>query len=164
MTSLPDIRIGQGFDMHPFSDDPERELVLGGVRFPEDRGLVGHSDSDVIAHAITDAVLGAAGLGDIGGFFPDTDPALEGADSIALLRSAVAALADAGWKVVNADCTVVLDSPKIAPVRDHMQQHLSEALDAPVLVKGKRTEGIGALGRGEGIACWAVALVAKRDS
>ncbi len=164
MTSLPDLRIGQGFDMHPFSEDPDRELVLGGVKFPGVQGLVGHSDSDVIAHAITDAVLGAAGLGDIGGFFPDTDPALEGADSIELLRAAVAALHTAGWQVVNADCTVVLDAPKIAPVREKMQEHLSAALGASVLVKGKRTEGIGALGRGEGIACWAVALVAKAGS
>lgn len=164
MTSLPDLRIGQGFDMHPFSDEPARQLVLGGVRFPEERGLVGHSDSDVIAHAITDAVLGAAGLGDIGGFFPDTDPELEGADSIELLRAAVAALSEAGWQVMNADCTVVLDSPKIAPARDEMQRRLGEALNAPVLVKGKRTEGIGALGRGEGIACWAVALVTKLGS
>ena len=164
MTSLPDLRIGQGFDMHPFSDEPDRQLVLGGVRFPEERGLVGHSDSDVIAHAITDAVLGAAGLGDIGGFFPDTDPELEGADSIELLRAAVAALSEAGWQVMNADCTVVLDSPKIAPARDDMQRRLGEALNAPVLVKGKRTEGIGALGRGEGIACWAVALVTKLGS
>ena len=164
MTSLPDLRIGQGFDMHPFSDEPARQLVLGGVRFPEERGLVGHSDSDVIAHAITDAVLGAAGLGDIGGFFPDTDPELEGADSIELLRAAVAALSEAGWQVINADCTVVLDSPKIAPARDDMQRRLGEALNAPVLVKGKRTEGIGALGRGEGIACWAVALVTKLGS
>lgn len=164
MTSLPDLRIGQGFDMHPYSDEPDRQLVLGGVRFPEERGLVGHSDSDVIAHAITDAVLGAAGLGDIGGFFPDTDPELEGADSIELLRAAVAALSEAGWQVMNADCTVVLDSPKIAPARDEMQRRLGEALNAPVLVKGKRTEGIGALGRGEGIACWAVALVTKLGS
>ena len=161
MTSLPDLRIGQGFDMHPYSDEPDRQLVLGGVRFPDERGLVGHSDSDVIAHAITDAILGAAGLGDIGGFFPDTDPELEGADSIELLRAAVAALGEAGWKVVNADCTVVLDSPKIAPAREDMQRRRGEVLDAPVLVKGKRSEGIGALGRGEGIACWAVALVTK---
>lgn len=157
----PDIRIGQGFDMHPFSDDPDRVLVLGGVRFDGIRGLVGHSDSDVIAHAITDAVLGAAGLGDIGGFFPDTDPDLEGADSIGLLRSATGAVQAAGWNVVNADCTVVLDAPKIAPAREAMQEALSAALQAPVLVKGKRTEGIGALGRGEGIACWAVALLAR---
>lgn len=164
MTALPSLRIGQGFDMHPFSDDPDRDLVLGGVRFPGERGLVGHSDSDVIAHAITDAVLGAAGLGDIGGFFPDTDPVLGGADSIELLRLAVAALHDAGWEVVNADCTVVLDAPKISPVREQMQDLLGAALDAPVLVKGKRAEGIGALGRGEGIVCWAVALVAKSSS
>lgn len=160
MSTIPEIRIGQGFDMHPFSEDPDRELVLGGVRFSEHRGLVGHSDSDVIAHAITDAILGAAGLGDIGGFFPDTDPALKGADSIELLATATKAVHEAGWVVVNVDCTVVLDNPKIAPVRDQMQQRLGTALDAPVLVKGKRTEGIGSMGRGEGIACLAVALLA----
>ena len=159
----PEIRIGQGFDMHPYSEDPKRVLVLGGVSFDGERGLVGHSDSDVIAHAITDAILGAAGLGDIGGFFPDTDPDLEGANSVALLRSATEALHEAGWQVVNADCTVVLDAPKIAPARDEMQRHLGKAVEAPVLVKGKRTEGIGALGRGEGIACWAVALIAKAN-
>jgi len=161
MSSVPEIRIGQGFDMHPYSNDSSRELVLGGVTFPDQPGLVGHSDSDVIAHAITDAILGAAGLGDIGGFFPDTDPALKGADSIALLTKAAAAIHDAGWHVLNADCTVVLDAPKIAPVRDEMQSRLGEAIDAPVLVKGKRTEGIGSLGRKEGIVCFAVALLAK---
>jgi len=160
MTAVPDIRIGQGFDMHPYSDDPSRQLVLGGVVFPDHRGLVGHSDSDVIAHAITDAILGAAGLGDIGGFFPDTDPAHAGADSIGLLMLAAGAVRDAGWFVVNVDCTVVLDAPKIAPVRGDMQQRLGDAVDAPVLVKGKRTEGIGSMGRGEGIVCWAVALLA----
>ncbi len=163
MSAIPEIRIGQGFDIHPFSDDPRRQLVLGGVTFPDHRGLVGHSDSDVIAHAITDAILGAAGLGDIGGFFPDTDPAHAGADSVELLASAAASVRQAGWSVVNADCTIVLDAPKIAPVREDMQRQLGEAIDAPVLVKGKRTEGIGALGRGDGIACWAVALLAKTE-
>lgn len=164
MPALPDIRVGQGFDVHPFSDDPARHLVLGGVHFEEHRGLVGHSDSDVVAHAITDAILGAAGLGDIGGFFPDTDPDLAGADSINLLASATRAVREAGWSVLNADCTVVLDTPKISPVREQMQARLADALGAPVLVKGKRTEGVGALGRGDAIACWAVALLAKTHS
>ncbi len=161
--AFPALRVGQGFDIHPFATDPSRPMVLGGVVFPEDSpGLAGHSDADVIAHAVTDAILGAAGLGDIGSHFPDTDPALAGADSIELLRSAAAGVREAGWEPQNADCSVVLDSPKLAPRRDEMQQLLSNALGAPVTVKGKRPEGIGALGRHEGIACWATALVMKR--
>jgi 2-C-methyl-D-erythritol 2,4-cyclodiphosphate synthase len=158
----PSIRIGQGFDIHPFSDDPDRQMILGGVRFTDDRpGLAGHSDADVIAHAVTDALLGAAGLGDIGSHFPDTDPALLGANSIALLSSAAASVRAAGWEPQNADCSVVLDQPNLAPHRAEMERRLSEAVGAPVTVKGKRPEGIGALGRHEGIACWAVALVAR---
>ena len=153
------IRVGQGFDVHPFSDDPARPLVLGGVTFEGARGLAGHSDADVVAHAVTDAVLGAAGLGDIGQQFPDTDPSLAGADSVELLRRAAALVREAGWSPVNADCSVVLDAPRLAPVKAEMESRLSEALGAPVTVKGKRTEGVGALGRGEGIAAWAVALV-----
>ncbi len=160
--TVPAIRVGQGFDIHPFSNDPTRPMVLGGVTFVDaSPGLAGHSDADVIAHAVTDAVLGAAGLGDIGSYFPDTDPALAGADSIELLRSAAASVRDAGWVPQNADCSVVLDAPKLAPHRNDMQQRLSDALGAPVTVKGKRPEGIGALGRHEGIACWATALVIK---
>lgn len=155
-------RIGQGFDIHPYSDDPERQLVLGGVHL-EGRALAGHSDADVIAHAVTDALLGAAGLGDIGSFFPDTDPELAGADSIELLRAAAAAVRKAGWLPENADCSVVLDTPKLAPVREQMQARLSDAVGAPVTVKGKRPEGIGSLGRHEGVACWAVALVRRSD-
>lgn len=162
MTSSPRIRVGQGFDIHPFSDDPDRPMVLGGVRFDDaGPGLGGHSDADVIAHAVTDALLGAAGLGDIGSYFPDTDPALAGADSIELLRSAAASVRAAGWEPQNADCSVVLDAPKLAPRRAEMEQRMSDAIGAPVTVKGKRPEGIGALGRHEGIACWAVALVAR---
>lgn len=158
--STPRIRVGQGFDIHPFSNDPDRPMTLGGVVF-DGPGLVGHSDADVIAHAVTDAILGAAGLGDIGSHFPDTDPALAGADSIELLRSAAASVREAGWEPQNADCSVVLDAPKLAPRREEMQERLTEALGAPVTVKGKRPEGIGALGRHEGIACWAVALVSQ---
>lgn len=159
MTNANTIRVGHGFDVHPIAVDATRPLVLGGVSFAGP-GLVGHSDADVIAHAVIDAVLGAAGLGDIGTHFPDDDPALAGADSIELLRSAAASTRTAGWEPVNADCTVVLDAPRLAPARQQMQQRLSDALGAPVTVKGKRPEGIGALGRSEGIACWAVALVA----
>jgi 2-C-methyl-D-erythritol 2,4-cyclodiphosphate synthase len=156
----PKVRVGQGFDVHPFSDDPARPLVLGGVRFPGERGLAGHSDADVIAHAVTDAVLGAAGLGDIGQHFPDTDAAFAGADSIDLLCRAVADVRAAGWEPQNVDCTVVLEAPKLAPQRDAIQRRLAGAVGAPVSVKGKRAEGLGSLGRSEGVACFAVALVA----
>jgi 2-C-methyl-D-erythritol 2,4-cyclodiphosphate synthase len=153
------VRVGQGFDTHPFSDDPERTLVLGGVAFGGERGLVGHSDADVVAHAVADALLGAAGLGDIGEHFPDTDPAWAGADSIAMLAEVNARVRAAGWRVGNVDCSVVCDTPKLAPRRAEMQQRLGDAVGALVTVKGKRPEGLGALGRGEGIACWAVALL-----
>lgn len=155
-----DLRIGQGFDVHPWSEDPGRPLVLAGVVFPDAPGLIGHSDADVIAHACTDAVLGAAGLGDIGSFFPDTDPSLAGADSIDLLREAVRRVEDAGWRPINVDCTVVLDAPKVAPKRAEMEQAMSHALGAPVSIKGKRTEGLVSLS--EGVQCFAVALVASR--
>ena len=153
------VRVGQGFDVHPFSDDPDRRLVLGGVAFDGEPGLAGHSDADVIAHAVTDALLGAAGLGDIGERFPDTDPALEGADSMELLRLAVAEVRAVGWAPANVDCTVVLEAPKLAPRRQEIERGLSAAVGAPVTVKGKRAEGLGALGRSEGIACFAVALL-----
>jgi len=152
-------RVGQGFDVHPFSDDPARALVLGGVVFDGERGLAGHSDADVIAHAVTDALLGAAGLGDIGQHFPDTDPSFADADSLELLRQAVADVRAAGWKPGNVDCTVVLEVPRLAPRRVEVQRNLTEVVGAPVTVKGKRAEGLGALGRREGIACFAVALV-----
>jgi len=165
MSDPANIRVGQGFDIHPWSEDPDRRLVLGGVTFADaGPGLVGHSDADVIAHAVTDALLGAAGLGDIGSHFPDTDPSLFGANSIDLLRAAVSNLRKAGWAPVNADCTVVLDAPKLLPVRAEMEHNLSDAVGAPVTVKGKRTEGVGSLGRGEGVACWAVALVRETSA
>lgn len=153
------VRVGQGFDVHPYTDDPERALVLGGVTFAGQRGLAGHSDADVIAHAVTDALLGAAGLGDIGMHFPDTDPSLAGVDSVDLLRRAVELVRRAGWEPGNVDCTVVLDTPKLAPARDEIEATLSGAVGAPVTIKGKRPEGLGALGRAEGIACFAVAIV-----
>jgi 2-C-methyl-D-erythritol 2,4-cyclodiphosphate synthase len=158
------IRVGNGFDVHPWSDDPGRALVLGGVRFDGTPGLAGHSDADAVAHACTDAILGAAGLGDIGSMFPDTDERWRGADSVALLAAAAAAVRDAGWAVQNVDCTVVLDAPRIGPVRSAMEANLTAAVGAPVTVKGKRTEGVGALGRGEGVVAWAVALVARDGS
>jgi 2-C-methyl-D-erythritol 2,4-cyclodiphosphate synthase len=153
------VRVGQGFDVHAFSDDPARVLVLGGVRFDGERGLIGHSDADVIAHACADALLGAAGLGDIGRHFPDTDPAWAGADSIELLRAVAAKVRAAGFEPGNVDCAVVCERPKLAPRRPEMEQRLSEAAGAPITIKGNRAEGLGALGRAEGIACWAVAVV-----
>jgi len=149
-----------GFDIHPF-DDGDKPLVLGGVTF-EGRGLAGHSDGDVIAHVVIDALLGAAGLGDIGEHFPDSDPQWAGADSMELLLATGLLLTGHGWKPVNVDCSVVLDAPKLAPRRTEMQELLSSKANAPVTVKGKRPEGIGALGRGEGICAWAVALVESR--
>ena len=161
MTDDIPFRGGQSVDVHARSDDPDRVLVLGGVSFPGEPGLAGHSDADVVAHACIDALLGAAGLGDIGQMFPDTDPALEGADSIDLLRRAALAVRDAGWRPGNIDCSVVLDRPKLVPVKAQMEKNLTEAAGAPVTVTGRRSEGVGALGRGEGVVAWAVALVAR---
>lgn len=155
------VRVGQGFDVHPFVDDIDRPLVLGGVTFESPRALRGHSDADVIAHACTDALLGAAGLGDIGTLFPDTDETYAGADSIGLLAEACRRVRDAGWEPGNVDVSVVTDHPKLAPHRDEMQARLSAAVGAPVTVKGRRPEGLGALGRGEGVAAWAVAVVTR---
>jgi len=155
------MRVGHGFDVHRYSDDPGRVLVLGGVAFPGERGLEGHSDADVVTHAVIEALLGAAGLGDIGEMFPDTDPAHEGAESVDLLRRAVSRLATEGWHPVNVDCSVVLDTPKLAPRKAEISTILSDAVGAPVGIKGRRSEGLGAVGRGEGVAAWAVALVTR---
>ena len=160
---MDQLRIGNGFDVHRWSDDPSRALVLGGVVFAGSPGLVGHSDADAVAHACTDALLGAAGLGDLGVLFPDTDERWRGADSILLLTEAARLVGGAGWVPQNIDCTVVLDEPKLAPARAAMQQRLSDAAGAPVTVKGKRSEGVGALGRGEGVVAWAVALIARSE-
>ncbi|HWW53902.1 MAG TPA: 2-C-methyl-D-erythritol 2,4-cyclodiphosphate synthase [Acidimicrobiales bacterium] len=156
------LRVGLGFDVHPFSEEATRPLVLGGVVFEGERGLAGHSDADVITHAVADALLGAAGLGDLGEHFPDTDPAWRGADSVRLLAQVVSMLEDTGWLPANVDAAVVLEAPKLAPHRAAMQDRLGAAVGADVTIKAKRAEGLGALGRGEGIACWAVALVEHR--
>ena len=153
------IRTGLGIDTHAFAAG--RPLILGGVTIPHDAGLAGHSDADVLTHAVIDALLGAAGLGDIGQHFPDTDPAWAGADSLDLVRRTVADVRAAGWEPGNVDCTVVAEAPKLAPRRADMEAGLSEAVGAPVTVKGKRAEGLGSLGRSEGIACFAVALVER---
>ena len=155
------VRVGLGVDLHAWSDDPSRSLVLGGVRFADGPGLAGHSDADAAAHACTDALLGAAGLGDIGQVFPDTDPRWKGADSVGLLAEATRLVRDEGWEPGNVDCSVVLDAPKLAPVRAEMAERLSAAVGAPVTVTGRRSEGIGAVGRGEGVLAMAVAVVTR---
>jgi 2-C-methyl-D-erythritol 2,4-cyclodiphosphate synthase len=158
-----DIRVGQGFDIHRFADTPVpgRVLMLGGVAFPGEPVLVGHSDADVIAHAVADALLGAAGMGDIGEHYPDTDPAWKGADSVAILADVASKVTAAGWRIGNVDCSVVCESPRISPMRERMVSILSKAAGAPVSVKGRRAEQLGALGRGEGIACFASAVIMK---
>lgn len=158
MTGFP--RVGMGFDIHPFSDDAERRLVLAGVEL-EGRGLEGHSDADVVAHAVADALLGAAGLGDIGTLFPATDAAYAGADSMRLLADVVGRVR-AGWEIGNVDASVVLEAPKLAPHRAEMEARLSAVVGAPVTIKPKRAEALGAIGRREGAACFAVALVVGR--
>ncbi len=152
------MRIGQGFDIHRFADD-DRPLVLAGVRIAGERGLQGHSDADAIAHAVSDALLGAAGLGDIGQHFPDTDPQWKDADSMHILRQVVAKVIAAGWHVANVDVNVICERPKIAPHRAAMQANLAAVVGAPVNVKGRRAEGLGSIGRAEGIACLAVVLL-----
>ena len=158
--SWPAVRVGQGVDVHAFSADPARRLVLGGVVVEDGTpGLVGHSDADVVAHAIGDALLGAAGLGDLGRHFPESDPTWAGADSLDLLVHIVRLVAGAGWAPVNVDCTVVAERPRLAPHVVLMGERLTAALGAPAHVKATRAEGLGALGRTEGIGCLAVALV-----
>jgi len=160
-SGVPEFRVGQGFDIHRFTDDPDRTLVLGGCTFPGERGLAGHSDADVVAHAVADALLGAAGLGDIGMHFPDTDPEWAGADSLALLRHVASLLGADGWRVGNVDAAVVCERPKLAPRRDEMQTNLTAAATGPVTLKGNRAEGLGAIGRVEGIVCFATALITR---
>ncbi len=157
------VRIGHGYDVHAFGDGDH--VILGGVRIAHDRGLVAHSDGDVLLHAVCDALLGAAGLGDIGVYFPDTDPAWAGADSRALLRRVVAELADVGWVPANVDTTLICQVPRIGPHRAAMRARLAADLGlAPeaVNVKATTTERLGFLGRGEGIAAHAVTLIVPR--
>ena len=153
------LRVGNGFDIHRFSEDPGRPLVLGGVTFEGRAGLIGHSDADVVAHAVAEALLGAAGLGDLGSHFPDDDDRFANADSIELLRAVSGEVTAGGWEVANVDCSVIAEHPKLAPAREQMQSRLSAAVGAPVTVKGRRAEGMGDLGRGDGIAATATALL-----
>jgi 2-C-methyl-D-erythritol 2,4-cyclodiphosphate synthase len=156
------VRVGQGIDVHRFSEDPHRPLVLGGVVIEGAHGLAGHSDADAVCHALADAILGAVGLGDLGRHFPDTDPAWEGANSVALLSEVVRMASAQGYEVVNADCTIIADTPRLAPHTDAMVEQLGAVVNAPVSIKATRAEGIGALGRAEGIACMAIVLVEER--
>ncbi|MDA8312393.1 MAG: 2-C-methyl-D-erythritol 2,4-cyclodiphosphate synthase [Actinomycetota bacterium] len=162
MVTPATLRIGQGFDLHPFSDDPARPLVLGGIVVDGAPGLAGHSDADVLAHALGDALLGAAGLGDLGQHFPDGDPRYAGADSMRLLAEIVERVADAGFRALNADCTVVAERPKLSPFLSQAADRLSRVVGAPVSLKATRGEGLGAIGRGEGVACLAVVLLGRR--
>jgi 2-C-methyl-D-erythritol 2,4-cyclodiphosphate synthase len=156
------VRTGIGVDSHRF--EPGRRLVLGGVEIPHAAGLAGHSDADVLTHAIVDALLGAAGLGDIGQLFPDTDPAFEDADSMELLRDVVRRVGAAGWAVGHVDATVLMERPKLAPHREAIAAALAAQLgtDATVNVKATTGERMGFVGRGEGVAAMAVATLHPR--
>ncbi|OSM02589.1 2-C-methyl-D-erythritol 2,4-cyclodiphosphate synthase [Magnetofaba australis] len=154
------IRVGQGFDVHRWTDG--RPLMLGGIEIPHNQGLLGHSDADVLLHAICDALLGAAGLGDIGQHFPDTDPTYKGADSRELLRACVAAVTERGWRIGNVDATVICQKPKLAPHRAAMRASIAACLgidEDAVNVKATTTEKLGFTGRNEGVAAQAVALL-----
>ncbi len=159
---MTDTRVGHGFDVHAFAAN--RRLIIGGVDIPHDQGLAGHSDADVLLHAISDALLGAAGLGDIGRHFPDTDAAFAGIDSRILLRRVAGQLRERGWRVGNIDATVIAQAPKMAPHIARMTAHIADdlgiALDR-VNVKATTTEKLGFTGRGEGIAAEAVCLIER---
>lgn len=158
-------RVGIGYDSHRFS--PGGPLILAGTAIPVEFSLAGHSDGDAVAHAVTDALLGAAALGDIGQMFPDTDPDLRGANSMEMLRAAVGRANDAGYAVVNADVVIVTETPRIGPYREAMRAALAGVLDVTindVSVKGKTNERMGWIGRGEGLACMAIVAVGRRGS
>ena len=158
---MSDLRIGLGVDAHAFADGVP--LVLGGVRFDHPRGLAGHSDGDVITHALIDALLGAAGLGDIGSLFPSDGSTPEGIDSLELLRDAYARVRQAGYELVNADCVLIGQEPRIADRRGELEAKLSEVVAAPVSVRATTTDHLGFTGRGEGLAAQAVALLAAEE-
>jgi 2-C-methyl-D-erythritol 2,4-cyclodiphosphate synthase len=160
---MSDLRIGTGFDAHAL--EPGVPLVLGGVSFDSPRGLAGHSDGDVITHALIDALLGAASLGDIGSMFPPDDPELKGISSVKLLREAYAQVRRAGYRLVNADVVFIGQEPRLAPLGQQMQAALAAALDLAdarrISVRGTTTDGLGFTGRGEGLAAQAVALLER---
>lgn len=153
-------RVGQGFDFHPLVEG--RKLILGGVEIPHAKGLRGHSDADVAAHALSNAILGAIGEGDLGRHFPDNDPKYAGADSIRLLAEIWKSAADKGWRLANADVTIFAQAPKLAPYLDKMRERLAAAIEADlarVNVKASNPEGLGALGRGDGMAAAAIVML-----
>jgi 2-C-methyl-D-erythritol 2,4-cyclodiphosphate synthase len=161
---VSDLRVGIGVDAHAFSEGAA--LVVGGVDIPGEAGLAGHSDGDVVAHALVDALLGAAALGDIGSFFPSDEAEWEGASSLLFLERAVAAVREAGFELVNADCVLIGERPRIAPLRAEMEQRLAGALGVEagqVTVRATTTDGLGFTGRGEGLAAQAVALLEARE-
>ncbi len=158
------MRIGHGYDVHRLVED--RPLILGGVRIPYEKGLHGHSDADVLVHALMDALLGAAALGDIGQWFPDSDARYSGADSTELLRIVVQGLRDRGYQVSNVDCTILAQRPKLAPYIPKMRERIAQVMDVSpecISVKATTEEGLGFTGTGEGIAAHAVALLLKAD-
>ncbi|HEY4346920.1 MAG TPA: 2-C-methyl-D-erythritol 2,4-cyclodiphosphate synthase [Gaiellaceae bacterium] len=158
---MAELRVGTGYDAHALVDGVP--LVLGGVEFDHPRGLAGHSDGDVLAHALIDAVLGAAGLGDIGGLFPSGEERFRGISSLALLEEAYGQVRDAGWRLVNADCVLVGEEPRIAAHRDEMRRRLTAAIgEGDVNVRATTTDRLGFTGRGEGLAAQAVALLERR--
>jgi 2-C-methyl-D-erythritol 2,4-cyclodiphosphate synthase len=162
MTGDPGFRVGLGLDVHPFAEG--RDLVIGGVTIPHALGLAGHSDADVLCHAICDALLGAAALGDIGRHFPDSDQAFRGISSLELLRRTAALLAAAGWRPVQVDSCILAEAPRIAPHEAAMRRAIGDALGIPegsVGIKATTTEGLGFIGRREGIAAQAVGLIAR---
>ncbi len=162
MSADPGLRVGTGWDVHPFVDG--RRLVIGGVTIPHERGLSGHSDADVLTHAICDALLGAAALGDIGRHFPDSDPAFRGISSLELLRRTVGIIAAAGWRPLQVDTCILAEVPRIAPHEPAMRRALAAALalpEASVGIKASTTEGLGFVGRREGIAAQAVCLLVR---
>jgi 2-C-methyl-D-erythritol 2,4-cyclodiphosphate synthase len=156
---VSDLRIGLGVDAHAFADGVP--LVLGGVRFDHPRGLAGHSDGDVVTHALIDALLGAAGLGDIGSLFPSDESTPAGIDSLDLLRDAYARVRHAGYELANADCVLIGQEPRIADRRSELEGRLSKAVGAPVSVRATTTDYLGFAGRGEGLAAQAVALLTR---
>ncbi len=156
------LRIGQGYDLHRLV--LERDLIIGGVKIPHDKGLLGHSDADVLCHAIIDALFGAVAAGDIGRHFPDTDPAFKGADSIKLLREAGKILTEKGFKIVNIDSTIIIQKPKMAPHTDKMRENIAQTLNIrtdEVSVKAKTNEGMDSTGKEEAVQAFAVVLVEK---
>ncbi len=157
-------RIGFGMDVHAFAED--RRLILGGVDIPHERGLLGHSDADVLAHAIADAILSAARVGDIGKLFPDTDPAFKDADSLKLLAEAARAVREGGWRIIDVDATIACQAPKLSPYRDQMRTNLAQALGLDVDqmgIKATTTEHLGFEGREEGISAYAVCLLERSE-